>query len=78
VTALFLEVPSDGFFEDLRDDFEVDLVDDLADGLADNLGANLVIAFLASAADTFSLGLSQGRAGFRRGVEGRSRARCVI
>jgi hypothetical protein len=54
VIALFFKVPSDGFFKDLRDDFEVDLTDDLAD----DLGANLVIAFLASAADTFSLGLS--------------------
>jgi hypothetical protein len=58
VIALFLEVPSNGFFKDLKDDFKVDLVDDLINGLVDNLEANLVIVFLAFIADIFSLGLS--------------------
>jgi hypothetical protein len=56
--ALFLEVLSNGFFKDLKDDFKVDLIDDLADGLTNDLRANLVIAFLASIADIFSLRLS--------------------
>jgi hypothetical protein len=58
VIALFLEVLSDSFFKDLRDDFKVDLVDDLVNGLTNNLGVNLVIVFLASIANIFSLGLS--------------------
>jgi hypothetical protein len=57
VTALFLKILSNGFFKDLRDDFKVNLIDDLVNRLADDLGANLVIAFLASTANTFSLRL---------------------